>query len=62
MPWWPLPPVVALAGVAITAATQGVRDLVIVGAVAGIATLYYMIYLRRRRDRWVLLAPVEFER
>ena len=62
MPWWPLPPVVALSGVAITAATQRARDLVIVGAVAGIATLYYVIYLRRRRDRWVLLAPVKFER
>ncbi len=61
MPWWPLPPLVALAGLSLAAATQRVRDLIIVAAIVGIATLYYVIYLQRRQNRWVLLAPVDFE-
>jgi hypothetical protein len=52
---------VALAGLSLAAATQRVRDLIIVATIVGIATLYYVIYLRRRRNRWVLLAPVDFE-
>jgi amino acid transporter len=61
MPWWPLPPLLALGGVVVTVASQPAGDLVVVGAIAGIGAVYYYAYLRPRPDRWLLLAPVAFE-
>jgi amino acid transporter len=59
MPLWPLPPLVALAGVAVTALLQTGRDLAIVAAVLAAGVLYDLVYLRRRRDtHWVLLDPL----
>jgi amino acid transporter len=59
MPLWPLPPVLALAGVAVTALLQTGRDLVIVASVLVAGALYDAVYLRRRPDtRWILLDPL----
>jgi amino acid transporter len=58
MPLWPLPPLVALAGVAVTVVLQTGRDLAIVVAILAAGVLYEAAYLRPRRDtHWVLLDP-----
>jgi amino acid transporter len=59
MPLWPLPPVVALAGVAITVLLQTGRDLAIVAGILAAGVLYDAAYLRPRRDtHWILLDPL----
>jgi amino acid transporter len=59
MPLWPLPPVVALAGVAVTVLLQTGRDLAIVAAILAAGMVYDLVYLRPRRDtHWVLLDPL----
>jgi amino acid transporter len=58
MPLWPLPPLVALAGVAATVLLQTGRDLLIVAGILVAGALYDAVYLRRRRDtHWILLDP-----
>jgi amino acid transporter len=58
MPLWPLPPLVALAGVAATVLLQTGRDLLIVAGILAAGALYDAVYLRRRRDtHWILLDP-----
>jgi len=59
MPLWPLPPVVALAGVAVTVVLQTGRDLAIVAGILAAGMLYDAAYLRPRRDtHWTLLDPL----
>ena len=59
MPLWPLPPLVALAGVAVTVALQTRGDLAIVAAILAAGVLYDAVYLRSRHDtHWILLSPV----
>jgi amino acid transporter len=59
MPLWPLPPLVALAGVAVTVALQTGRDLAIVAAILAAGVLYDAVFLSPRRGtHWVLLDPV----
>jgi amino acid transporter len=59
MPLWPLPPVVALAGVAVTVVLQTGRDLAIVAGILAAGMLYDVAYLRPRRDtHWTLLDPL----
>jgi amino acid transporter len=59
MPLWPLPPMVALAGVAVTAALQTGRDLAIVAGILAAGVLYEAVYLRpRRQTHWILLDPL----
>jgi len=63
MPLWPLPPVVALAGVAVTASLQTGRDLAIVAGILLVGTVYLVVYLRPRRvTHWILLEPPDGER
>ena len=58
MPLWPLPPLVALAGVAITVVLQTSRDLAIVAAIVAAGLVYDAAYRRPRRDtHWILLDP-----
>jgi amino acid transporter len=59
MPLWPLTPVVALAGVAVTVLLQTGRDLAIVAGILAAGVLYDAGYLRPRRDtHWILLDPL----
>jgi amino acid transporter len=59
MPLWPLPPLVALAGVAVTVLLQTGRDLAIVGGVLAAGVLYEAAYLHPRRDtHWILFDPL----
>jgi amino acid transporter len=63
MPLWPLPPLVALAGVAVTVVLQTRRDLAIVAAILATGVVYDAVYLRPRRDtHWILLDPPVSER
>ena len=59
MPLWPLTPMVALAGVAVTVVLQTGRDLAIVAGILAAGVLYEAVYLRPRREtRWILLDPL----
>jgi uncharacterized membrane protein (GlpM family) len=59
MPLWPLPPLVALAGIVIVATQQSLRDLLIVAAFVVAAVIYYFAYLYQRpTTNWVMLQPV----
>jgi amino acid transporter len=59
MPLWPLPPIVALAGIVIVATQQSLHDLAIVAAFVAAALIYYIVYLHRRpTTAWVMLRPV----
>src|SRR5918992_1237203 len=59
MPLWPLPPLVALAGVTVTASPQTGRDLAIVAVLLAAGLLYDVAYLRpRRATHWILLDPL----
>ena len=63
MPLWPLPPLVALAGVAVTVVLQTGRDLAIVAGILVAGLLYEAAYLRpRRHSHWLLLDPPVGER
>jgi hypothetical protein len=58
MPLWPLPPLLALVGVAVTVLLQTGRDLAIVAGILAAGLLYDALYLRPRRDtHWILLDP-----
>jgi amino acid transporter len=62
MPLWPLPPLVALAGVAATVALQTGQDLAIVAGILAAGVLYDTVYLRPRHDtHWLLLEPLVSE-
>jgi amino acid transporter len=58
MPLWPLAPLVALAGVAVTVLLQTRLNLAIVAGILAAGLLYDAVYLRPRRDtHWILLDP-----
>jgi amino acid transporter len=62
LPLWPLPPLVALTGVAVTVALQTRRDLAIVAGILAAGLLYDAVYLRPRCDtHWLLLDPLVSE-
>ena len=63
MPLWPLPPLVALTGVAVTVVLQTRRDLAIVAGILAAGVLAEAVYLRPGRDtHWILLDPLVSER
>jgi amino acid transporter len=55
MPLWPLPAVIAVAGLAYALTQQAGHDLVICGAVFGVGILYYAFFLRGRPHYWSLV-------
>ena len=62
MPIWPIPPIVALAGLVVVATQQTLRDVGIVAAFVAAALIYYVIYLRGKEGtRWVMLEPTTAE-
>ncbi|WP_304595806.1 APC family permease [Alicyclobacillus sendaiensis] len=50
MPLWPLPPLIALCGVALSLVEQAPGDLVRTAVLVAIALVYALAYLERRRD------------
>jgi amino acid transporter len=54
MPLWPLPPLLALAGIVIALTQQKPQDIWIVVILFVVAAVYYFAYLHRaKQDRWV---------
>ncbi len=47
MPLWPLPPIVAIVGVAIALSQQVKRDLIITSVIVGLSIIYYALARRR---------------
>jgi hypothetical protein len=62
MPLWPMPPLVALAGVTVTVLLQTSRDLAIIAGILAAGLLYDATDLRRRDPQWILLEPLVGER
>lgn len=62
MPLWPVSPLIALAGVGIALSQQKGSDLIIVAAIFGGGIIYYLGFLRPRKDRyWSHLTVPEHE-
>jgi amino acid transporter len=64
MPLWPVPPLLALAGVVVALTQQKHSDLVITAAIFAAALVYYFAFVRPRRTRYwtvpgVLTVPAE---
>jgi amino acid transporter len=52
MPFWPVPPAIALAGVVLALTKQKGSDLVITACVFAGALVYYFLFVRPRADRY----------
>jgi amino acid transporter len=52
MPFWPVPPIIALVGVVVALTKQKASDLIITVCVFGAALLYYFLFVRPRGDRY----------
>jgi len=52
MPLWPIPPILALAGVVIALTQQKHSDLVICACIFAASLIYYFAFARPRRDRY----------
>jgi amino acid transporter len=62
LPLWPVPPLIALAGVGLAISQQKGSDLIICAAVFGAGIIYYVGFLRPRSDRyWSHLSVPEHE-
>ena len=60
MPFWPIPPILALVGVAIALTQQKVSDLETVAVIFIVGLVYYFVFLRPRGDRyWNMGAKVD---
>jgi hypothetical protein len=62
MPVWPLPALIALAGIILTLTKQKHSDLLYAGLIFAGCAIYYLIYIvPRRKTHWVMLAPPDEE-
>ncbi|HEY8800770.1 MAG TPA: APC family permease, partial [Candidatus Limnocylindrales bacterium] len=52
MPFWPVPPIIALVGTVVAITQQKTLDLVIVGVIAVVGLVYYFVFLEPRKDRY----------
>jgi amino acid transporter len=52
MPLWPVPPVLALAGVVVALTQQKHSDLILTAGIFAAALIYYFAFVRPRRDRY----------
>ncbi len=52
MPFWPVPPIIALVGTVIAITQQKQSDLLIVAAIIVVGLIYYYAFLEPRRDRY----------
>ncbi|MHB8399663.1 MAG: APC family permease [Candidatus Limnocylindrales bacterium] len=52
MPFWPVPPLIALVGTIVAITQQKTSDLLIVGAIVVIGLIYYFLFLEPRKDRY----------
>jgi amino acid transporter len=55
MPFWPLPPVLAILGALAALSQQKISDIAITAGVVALALVYYYAYLRpRSKTHWVI--------
>ncbi len=55
MPFWPIPPIIALVGTVIAITQQKTLDLVIVGVIAVVGLVYYFLYIEPRKgELWTM--------
>jgi amino acid transporter len=52
MPLWPVPPILALAGVVLALTQQKHSDLIIAACIFAAALVYYFAFVRPRRGRY----------
>jgi amino acid transporter len=52
MPFWPVPPIIALVGTVVAITQQKTFDLVIVAVIAIAGLVYYFLFLEPRKDRY----------
>ena len=52
MPFWPVPPLIALVGTIVAITQQKTTDLLIVGAIIVVGLIYYFAFLEPRKDRY----------
>jgi hypothetical protein len=52
MPFWPIPPIIALVGTGIAITQQKQTDLIIVGVIIVVGVIYYFGFLQPRKDRY----------
>jgi amino acid transporter len=52
MPFWPVPPIIALVGTVIAITQQKPLDLAIVVGIVIVGLIYYFLYLEPRKDRY----------
>lgn len=52
MPLWPVPPIIAFAGIILGLSQQPPRDLIIGFGILLVFSLYYLLYLRRNSSFW----------
>lgn len=52
MPFWPIPPVIAIVGTGIAITQQKTFDLAIVAAIIVVGAIYYIAFIQPRRDRY----------
>ena len=59
---WPLWPLIGLVGCVVVFTQQTLTDMGICAAIFLVAGIYYVVYLRPRKDtRWVMLAPAHHD-
>jgi amino acid transporter len=59
MPFWPVPPILALVGVVLALTQQKVTDLLLAAAIFAAALIYYFAFVRPRYGRyWVVAGAV----
>jgi len=52
LPLWPLPPIIALAGIVYAITQQKGSDLIITASIFGAGLIYYLAFLRPRASRY----------
>jgi L-asparagine transporter-like permease len=62
MPFWPVPPIIALVGVVIALTQQKTSDLLIVGIIFAAGLVYYYGFIRPRGDKyWAMITDPAVE-
>jgi amino acid transporter len=59
MPLWPIPPILALAGVVIALTQQKTTDLLGAAGIFVVAAIYYFAFVRPRSDRYWNIANAQ---
>jgi len=59
MPFWPIPPIIALVGVVVALTQQKLSDLITVAVLFVVGLVYYFVFLRPRSNRYWNMGMLE---